>query len=234
MALDPQVRTFLDQLALLPAPPIDELPLDEARQGLAVLNALGPPPVDLPRVEDLVVPGPDGAVPVRAYWPATDPARMAVAGDSAGGDLAAVVALRARDEGGPPLVAQLLVYPFLDPTMSRPSVAENGEGYLLTERTMRWFWRLYLDGTGPDEPWVTPLTAQDLSRLPPALVVTAGYDPLRDEGEEYAGRLADAGVPVALRRWPGMIHAFFTLGLFDAAQEAVAEAVTWLEGRFTT
>ena len=129
-----------------------------------------------------------------------DPDRLAVAGDSAGGNLAAVVALRARDAGGPPLAFQLLVYPVTDATRSQPSYTENGTGYLLEADTMRWFYDHYLGGADPARADVSPLFAPDLAGLPPALVVTAEFDPLRDEGEAYAERLRQAGVAAATSR----------------------------------
>jgi acetyl esterase len=151
-----------------------------------------------------------------------DPERVAVAGDSAGGNLAAVVAQQARDEGGPPLRAQALIYPATDLSMSHPSITENGQGYLLTKDGMEWFMGHYR----PDVEHVrcSPLAAIDLSGLPPAIVVTAEFDPLRDEGEAYAEQLREAGVPVAVSRYDGMIHGFFQLGtLLDAGNKAVDE-----------
>ena len=164
-----------------------------------------------------------------------DPARVAVAGDSAGGTLAAVTALRARDEGGPRLAGQLLVYPVTDLVMpARPSFVENGEGYGLTAKDMAWFRGLYLDA--PSEarhPHASPLHAADLRGLPPALVITAEYDPLRDEAEEYAARLRDAGVPAAVSRYDGVIHGFFALpGLVEKSEAAQDEACAWLRRAF--
>ncbi|MGH9300746.1 MAG: alpha/beta hydrolase [Acidimicrobiales bacterium] len=163
-----------------------------------------------------------------------DPARLAVAGDSAGGNLAAVMARRARDLGRPPLAFQLLVYPATDGTRSFPSIKENGEGYFLTEETMEWFWEQYVpaavDSTHPD---LSPLQVEDLSGLAPALIITAEFDPLRDEGEAYGEKLAQAGVEVTVSRYDGMIHAFFTSGaLFDAAGRAVDEACSALRQAF--
>jgi acetyl esterase len=154
-----------------------------------------------------------------------DPARLAVGGDSAGGNLAAVAALMARDRGGPALAFQLLVYPVCDFGFDTPSYRENAEGYFLTRQAMQWFWAQYL--ASPDDarsPYACPLRAEDLAGLPPALVVTAEHDPLRDEGEAYARRLADAGVPVTLRRYDGMIHGFFSMWPFlEEARRANAE-----------
>ena len=136
-----------------------------------------------------------------------DGARLAVAGDSAGGNLAAGVALRARDEGLP-LAFQLLVYPCLDDRPTRPSTVDNATGYFLTSEDMAWFWSRFLPDERRDDPYAVPMRAADVSGLAPALVQTAEFDPLRDEGEEWARRLADAGVDVTLSRHDGMIHGF--------------------------
>jgi acetyl esterase len=141
-----------------------------------------------------------------------DPTRVAVAGDSAGGNLAAVTALRARDLGGPALRHQCLIYPVTDCRFDTPSYIENAEGYFLTAEAMRWFWSHYLQDMGrAAEPYASPLRAPSLAGLPPALVITAEYDPLRDEGEHYAQALSAAGVSTTLRRYDGMIHGFVTL-----------------------
>lgn len=163
-----------------------------------------------------------------------DPRRVAVGGDSAGGNLAAVVALMARDRGGPPLVHQLLVYPVTDSACDTASCRENAEGYFLTLDMMRWFWRHYLNSDSDGEnPYAAPLRARDLRGLPPALVLTAEFDPLRDEGEAYAARLRDAGVPVQLKRYDGMIHGFFGMsGLLDRAREAIQDAAAGLQTAF--
>jgi acetyl esterase len=163
-----------------------------------------------------------------------DPARIAVAGDSAGGNMAAVTALRVRDEGGPPLSGQLLLYPVTDyHTPGTPSYEENAEGYGLTRDTMKWFWAHYLsDPAEGGHPHASPLRA-DLSGLPPALVITAEYDPLRDEGERYADGLRGAGVPAALTRYDGVNHGFmFWVGVVDKAGAAMTEACDWLRGVF--
>lgn len=161
-----------------------------------------------------------------------DPARIAVGGDSAGGNLAAAVALRARDEGGPALRGQLLIYPVTDHHASgMPSYAENAEGYGLTRDGMVWFWDHYLnDATDAGNPYAAPLRAADLGGLPPALVITAEYDVLRDEGDRYAERLQEAGVPTTHLRYAGMIHGFFgRIGIYDRAEEAIGEAAAWLK-----
>ena len=155
-----------------------------------------------------------------------DARRIAIGGDSAGGNLAAAVALMARDRGGPALAFQLLVYPVTHHAFDTPSYATFGNGHLLTEEGMRWHWNHYLasDTDGLD-PLASPLLAPDLRGLPPALVIVAECDPLCDESEAYARRLADAGVPVECRRYDGMLHAFFTLGqVFDDGRAAVAHA----------
>ncbi|MDQ6650029.1 MAG: alpha/beta hydrolase [Actinomycetota bacterium] len=152
------------------------------------------------------------------------PDRLAVAGDSAGANLATVVARLAMEAGGPPVAAQALVYPVTDATLSFPSIQENGTGYYLEAATMRWF----LEHYAPDEstwadPRLSPLVA-DLAGLPPAVVATAQYDPLRDEGDAYAERLRAAGVRVVHRRYDGQIHGFFGMGpLVPSARAAVAE-----------
>lgn len=162
-----------------------------------------------------------------------DPTRLAVGGDSAGGNLATVMCLMSRDQGGPPIAFQLLIYPSTDcsgESFELPSHKENAEGYLLTTEDCRYFWAHYLSGGGdPAHPYVSPLRAPDLSGLPPALVITAEYDPLRDEGEEYARRLAEAGVPTELRRYDGQIHAFFILpAAIDRARECMDDVAETL------
>jgi acetyl esterase len=136
-----------------------------------------------------------------------DASRVSVGGGSAGGNLAAVVALMARDRGGPQLVFQVLEIPVTDLTLSHPSIEENAEGYMLTRAGMETAVTFYTpDPKDRTDPYASPLFAQDLSGLPPALVMTAEFDPLRDEGEAYAKRLEAAGVPTTLRRWEGQIH----------------------------
>jgi acetyl esterase len=164
-----------------------------------------------------------------------DPARIAIAGDSAGATMAAVTALRVRDEGGPALRGQLLLYPVTDYyNPGTASYRENAEGYGLTRETMKWFWDHYLsDPSEGAHPHAAPLRARVLSGLPPALVITAEYDPLRDEGEIYAERLRAAGVPMALSRYDGVNHGFmFWVGVVDKAGKAMDEACGWLRGAF--
>ncbi|MDZ4402160.1 alpha/beta hydrolase [Prosthecobacter sp.] len=163
-----------------------------------------------------------------------DASRIAVGGDSAGGTLSAVVAQQARDEGGPRLCYQLLIYPVTNYGFNTPSYRENADGYLLTKNLMAWFWGHYLrsesDGSSPK---ASPLRSPNLGGLPPALVITAEFDPLRDEGEAYASQLRDAGVSVTLKRYDGMIHGFFGLsGALAQGQHAVAEAAAGLRAAF--
>ena len=145
-----------------------------------------------------------------------DPNRMAVAGDSAGGNLATCVCLRIKAEGGPRLCHQLLVYPATDTAMDTASHKENAEGYLLTRDSMVWFWDHYLGkgGANKSSPYAAPIKAESLAGLPPACIITAEFDPLRDEGEAYGKALAAAGVPTLVKRFDGMIHGFF--GMTDA------------------
>jgi acetyl esterase len=151
-----------------------------------------------------------------------DPARVAVAGDSAGGNLAAVTALRARDLGTPALCHQALIYPATSADFDSVSFRENGEGYFLTADAMRWFWSHYLaDAAQAAEPYACPIKAGSLAGLPPATVVTAEYDPLRDEAEDYARALAAAGVATELRRYAGMIHGFVSMAeIFEDGRDA--------------
>jgi acetyl esterase len=159
-----------------------------------------------------------------------DPARIMVAGDSAGGNMAAVTALRLRDEGGPKLCGQMLLYPVTDyHTPGTPSYAENANGYGLTRDTMEWFWAHYLtSAVEAENPYASPLRARNLAGLPPAYVSSAEYDPLRDEAELYGKRLQAAGVPTKITRFPGMNHGFlFWVGLVGGADSAMAEACAW-------
>ena len=303
MPLDPQIQTFLDQLAASGLPPLEALTPREARlQMEAGTLMLGRLPA-VGRSEDQAAPGPSGPIRLRLTAPAAtdplpalvyfhgggwvsgslfshehlcraltlasglavisvnyrlapehpypaavddaeaatrwvaghaadlglDPARLAVGGDSAGGNLAAVVARRLRDRGldrgGPPLAAQLLLYAATDADFDTPSYLANADGYMLTRAGMMWYWDHYLpDRARRSDPDAAPLRAEHLAGLPPAVVVTAEFDPLRDEGEAYARRLADAGVPVRAFSYDGLIHGFLRrYRLLDRGQPAIDE-----------
>jgi acetyl esterase len=304
MALDPQVRTLLDQMGALDSPPIHKLSASEARKQSMDMAAMQGVPEPVAIIEDRTIPGPASPIPLRIYTPAMDgplpifiylhgggwvigniessdglcralcnasrcivisvdyrlapenpfPAavedsyhavlwvsknalsfggdesRIAVGGDSAGGNLAAVVTQIARDRGRPALKYQLLIYPVTDAACDTPSYSQNSEGYFLTKDAMRWFWGHYLGRDGnPGDPKASPLRAHSFKDLPPAMVITAEYDPLRDEGESYANRLRDAGVPVQLIRYEGVIHGFFTMGaILDQGRNALEQAAAAL------
>jgi acetyl esterase len=159
-----------------------------------------------------------------------DPERLVVAGDSAGGNLAAVVALRARDEGGPRIAFQYLIYPSTDMRSDDwPSYRENGEGYFLELRDMEWFGGNYLASPADVEDWrASPAAAESHAGLPPALIQTAEFDPLRDQGEAYGALLRAAGVPARVTRYAGMIHGFVSLEALDASKAALDEAAAEL------
>lgn len=146
-----------------------------------------------------------------------DAARIAVGGDSAGGNLAAVAAITLRDAGGPQLVFQALVYPATDQRMDTASHEKFGQGYLLTRENMLWYRGNYLAPADYDDWRASPIRATDLARLPPAHIITAGYDPLVDEGRAYSDRLVAAGVPVLYECFEGMAHGFLTMGGVVAA-----------------
>ena len=159
-----------------------------------------------------------------------DVEQVIVAGGSAGANLAAVTAMRARDAQGPALRGQILFYPLLD--FHRPPSASAlacAEGYYLTRADVIWFWKQYLRNDGDaDDPHAVPLRAQHLAGLPPALIITAEYDPLRDDGERYAERLREQGVPVTLSRYPGMIHGFMAFPT-PQADMALQQGVAWIK-----
>ncbi len=163
-----------------------------------------------------------------------DPSRIAIGGDSAGGNLAAAVAIRARDENGPKLAHQLLIYPVTDHNFETASYSANGEGLLLTRDAMRWFWGHYLTSESEGKnPLASPLQVPNAAGLAPATVITAEYDPLRDEGEAYGRKLQEAGVPVTLRRWDGQIHGFFHMSAaLDDGRDAVNFAAEQLKQAF--
>jgi acetyl esterase len=155
-------------------------------------------------------------------WAAQRFTPLAVGGDSAGGQLAASIALRAR-EAGLPLALQVLIYPATNYSFDTRSYRDNTEGPALTAAQMRWFWAQYVrDEARAGEPGCSPLRAPELDRLPPAFVLSAEYDPLRDDGESYARRLEEAGVPVTLRRYAGLIHGFIRMpAMIDRADGAI-------------
>nr|ACL67844.1 lipolytic enzyme [uncultured bacterium] len=154
-----------------------------------------------------------------------DATRIAVGGESAGANLTAVIAQLAKDAGGPTLAYQILAYPVTNLAFDTESYRENSEGYFLTQESMRWFWGLYLndDSEGAD-PRASPLLREDVSGLPPGIVVTPEYDPLRDEGEAYGMRLQEAGVDFEIWRAEGMIHDF--LGMTNILPESKAAIAT--------
>ncbi len=160
-----------------------------------------------------------------------DALRLMVGGDSAGGNLAAVVAISARDGNGPDIAGQVLIYPAIDFAMTHPSHKEPETSILLTHSVIRWFRDHYLSGAADVHDWrASPARARTLIGLPPAYVLTAGADPLRDEGDEYARRLKEAGVAVTHRTFPGQFHGFFTMGkLLQQANVAAGEIGVWLK-----
>lgn len=161
-----------------------------------------------------------------------DAGRIVLMGDSAGGTLAAVTALRVRDEGGPCLAAQILLYPVTDYyEPGTRSYVERGAGFGLTADAMKWFWDHYLTDPGQGRhPHASPLQAPDLAGLPPAYIVIAEYDPLRDEGRHFAQRLEEAGVPTTLAYYADMNHGFMSwVGVIDRSDDALASACAWLK-----
>lgn len=165
----------------------------------------------------------------RALSLGADHERIVVGGDSAGGNLAAAGALAARDGRGPRPAGQVLIYPVLDFDLDTASYRAHAEGYGLTRESMRWYWDCYASTEVRSDPLASPLRAADLAGLPPALVISAEHDVLRDEAEEYARRLEAAGVPVTLSRYDGMVHGFFRMaGAVDAGSELIDEIASWL------
>jgi acetyl esterase len=167
-----------------------------------------------------------------------DASRLAVAGDSVGGNMAAAVTLLAKERGGPAISFQALFYPVTAANFETDSYQQFARGYFLTRDAMKWFWNHYAQNTSVrDKTTASPLRAsrEELRGLPPALIITAECDVLRDEGEAYAAKLRDAGVAVEPRRYDGMIHGFFGLsGAFDAGRDAVELVGTALQRAFGT
>ncbi len=168
--------------------------------------------------------------------PGINAKQLAVGGDSAGGNLATVMALMARGAGGPPLSFQLLIYPGADQQMNHPSIDRNGEGYLLTKKSMLYFRGHYLPRKEDWLDWrASPLLAKSVANLPPAFVMTAGFDPLVDEGKAYADRLAKEGVKVEYRNYADMVHGFITMGrVLDTANSALADCAQALKKAWGT
>lgn len=166
----------------------------------------------------------------------TDSARLAVAGDSAGGNLAAALCILARERGGPSVAFQLLVYPATDHYGDWPSYAEVGDGsHGLSIELLHWFSRHYLTDRAEAADWrASPIRATDFAGLPPALILTAEYDPLRDEGEAYAERLTAAGVPAVVHRYPAAVHGFFALGDTPVREAGLDEAAAALRAALGT
>jgi acetyl esterase len=302
-AVHPQVAALLERAASSPLPPYHEVPPAVARR--LYRDTRGPLTPDPPAVESaqlLLLPGPEGPVPVRAYRPkgagkneplpalvylhgggwvigdldthdvvcrtlangarcavfsveyrkapespfpaavddcfsalsfvsknsnalGINSGQLAVGGDSAGGNLATVMALMARDAGDPALACQILIYPAADQYYGFPSVDRNGEGYLLTKKVMHYFRSHYLPRRADWDDWrASPLKAKSLRGLPRAYVITAGYDPLVDEGKAYADRMAQEGVVVEYKNYADMVHGFITMGrVLDTANAALAD-----------
>ena len=295
-AMDPQTSELLKQMNALEEPPMESLPIETVRK--QVDSAAWHSSVQLKRIENIHIPGPNGEIPLRIYIPEGagpfpvlvyfhgggwvfgtvntsdprcrsiadlakvvvvsvdyrlapenkfpkplldcfaasewveknigsyegDPARMAVGGDSAGGNLAAAVTLLAKDQGSPQFQSQLLIYPVTNYAFDTASMIRFADGYNLTLNEMKWFWLLYLNN--PEEgnnPLASTLKAHDMSGLPPALIVLAEFDPLFGEGLQYADKLHQAGVPVQVKIYP-TIHGFVGLAnQLDIAKQAIQE-----------
>jgi acetyl esterase len=163
-----------------------------------------------------------------------NPDHLFIAGDSAGGNLAAVTAIRIRDEGGPAIKGQVLIYPVTDHfKRKKQSAITFADGFNLSDEDMHWFWNHYLaKEEDADNPLASPLIAETLTNLPPAFLIVSGHDPLRDEGLEYAQKLMDAGVPVRLSVYGEMIHGFISyLGILRQGLEAIREIADWIDKR---
>jgi acetyl esterase len=163
-----------------------------------------------------------------------DPTRLVVAGDSAGGNLAAAVAIRAAEVGSPAISSQVLIYPVVEPNFETESYVVHAEGFGLSRNTMMWFWEQYLAGKeDATNPYAVPSVATNLAALSPAHFITAEYDVLLSEGESYAKRLQDAGVPTTMRQYAGMIHGFVQLsGVFDVGRQAISDLAKHLRTLF--
>ena len=164
-----------------------------------------------------------------------DSERVALVGDSAGGNLAAAVSLKARDSDGPRLRCQLLVYPVTDGTrFDTPSYKDNADGYMLTAKTMRWFWDQYTSEEDRRNPLASPLVASNLQNLPSTTIMTAEFDPLRDEGEAYGRRLQEAGISCEVIRYDGFIHGFFANSIIiPSTEKAMNDACQILKASLT-
>jgi acetyl esterase len=306
MALHPAAKLILEQMEAARAPAMSTLTPAEARRSTDI-SMLAGIPEEVASIEERLIPGPAGEIPIRIYTPegqgpfpvliyyhgggwvigsldvvdvpcrqlanrtgcvvisvdyrlapehpfpapaedayaavvwaaengeslCMDSSKIIVAGDSAGGNLAAVVCLMAKDRGGPKISYQILFYPVTDHSYETKSYQDNAEGYFLTKDSMMWFWNHYLQEKSGEHPYASPLRVKDVNSLPPALVVTAEYDPLRDEGEAYAKRLFDAGIPVTLKRYEGLIHGFVWMsGVLPQGLEAIELAAEELNGMF--
>ena len=301
MALDPDMKALLDQMAAAKLPSFHQMTPASAREQMARRTAAGDP-APVARVEDRMIPGPNGEIPIRIYTPSgdgpfgalvyfhgggwvvgsidmtdqpcrmitnaagcltvsvdyrlapehkfpagpedcytatkwvmdnaaalgCDAARIAVGGTSAGATLATATALMARDRGGPKIAYQLLVYPATRRELDTPShkrFATDGY-YILSRADMEWFWGHYLaSDADAANPYACPARAKSLAGLPPAMVITAEFDPLRDEGEAYAARLREDGVATVLKRYDGVTHGFFGMpAVVEKSRIAIAEA----------
>ena len=308
MPLHPEYEAMLKTLAATPGPALSDMPVPDARAMYRMMRPAAPD-LEVGKVEDRALPGPDGAIPVRIYTPkgsgpfpilinfhgggwvigdletadaisrefcqrvgcivvsvdyrlapehrfpaavddsyaATrwvadnaaalkgDAKRIAVTGESAGGNLAAVVCHMARDRNGPAIAYQLLAYPVTDADYGTASYRTNADGYLLTRAGMEWFWDTYCpNASDRKNPLATPLNAKSFAKLPPALIMTAEFDPLRDEGNAYAGKLRAAGVPVEYVAFDGLIHDFLAMSRqLSAVKPAMDTAVAGLRNAFT-
>jgi acetyl esterase len=306
MPLDPQAQALLDQMKAMGFAYTPELTVTSAREMLQAMLAVRPAGEPVAPIEDRVIPGPAGEIPIRIYtpegrgpfpvlvflhtggwmvgnldsqdplcrritnrtgcivvsvdyrlapenpfpaavedsfeatqWSAShaaefggDPYRLAIVGDSAGANMAAVVALLARDRGGAKLAFQLLMFPATDFRLNTPTMEELGEGYNVTKDQMIWIRNNYLPNSADwTNPLASPLLAPDLSGLPPALIIYAEYDPLRDDAEAYAASLKEAGVSVKASRYDGMIHDFIDL-FEEPGERALAEIASALRAAF--